>query len=248
VKRSERHHLKQDELVSGLGQATDWFQAHRNNIINGVLVLLGAGLLLGGIYMYRKGKSQEARGALASALEQYHGQVGPDAGGSGTTSANVPKFGTADEKYRAALQAFEKVATDFGSYDQGRQARYYAGLCQLQLGDLEAAEKSLSELRSGKRDLLYYLASKAAAAVATERGNYAAAAEIYRPLVEDEKSPLPKDHLLFELAKAEERAGNREQARRYYDRVLSEFPQSQLRGDALSRKELLDLEPAASGG
>jgi tetratricopeptide (TPR) repeat protein len=247
VKRSERHHLKQDELVSGLGQATSWFQAHRNNVVNGLLVVLGAGLLLGGIYVYRMRKSEEARAALAGALEQYHGQVGAETG-AGSTPANAPRFGTAEEKYRAALQAFEKVAADFGSYDQGRQARYYVGLCQLQLGDLEAAEKSLSELRSGKRDLLYYLASKATAAVATERGNHAAAADIYRPLVDDEKTPLPKDHLLFELAKAEERAGNRDQARQYYDRMLAEFPESQRRGDALSRKELLELEPAASGG
>ncbi len=244
MKRTERHHLKEDQLVSGIGQATHWFQDHRNNVVNAVLVALGAGLLLGGIYIYRERKSAEARTLLADALKQYHGDVGSDA----EAKPGVPTFATAEEKYRTALVSLEKVANDFGSYDSGRQARYYTGICQLELKDFEGAEGSLQGLRSGSRDLLYYLASKALATVATERGNHAAAAEIYRPMVEDSENPLPKDYLLFELAKAEERAGNLDQARQYYDRMVAEHPESQLRGDAMNRKELLELQSAASGG
>lgn len=244
MKRTERHHLKQDELVSGLGEATHWLQEHRNNIVNALLVALGAALLLGGIYVYRTRKSEEARALLTEALKQYHGEVGADASGSSTG----PRFATSEEKYRTALASLEKAANDFGSYDAGRQARYYVGLCQAALEDFEGAERSLQQLRSGKRDLLYYLASKALASVSTERGNHTAAAEIYRPLVEDVDNPLPKDYLLFELAKAEERAGNVEQARQYYDRMLAEHPASQLRGDAMNRKEILELETTASGG
>jgi tetratricopeptide (TPR) repeat protein len=244
VKRTERHHLKQDELVAGIGQATHWFEAHRQNVLNAVLVALGAGLLLGGIYIYRTRKAEEGHGLLVEALKQFHGEVGTE----GEPTPNVPRFPTAEEKYRAALASLEKVANDFGSYDAGRQARFYAGLCQAELDDYEGAERSLQELRSGERDLLYYVASKALASVETDRGNHAEAVAIYRPLVEDAQNPLPKDYLLFELARAEERAGNLEQARLIYDRVLAEHPESQLRGDALNRKELLDLESTASGG
>jgi tetratricopeptide (TPR) repeat protein len=244
VKRTERHHLKQDELVTGLGQATHWFEAHRQNVVNALLVALGAGLLLGGIYIYRKRQAEESRALLTEALKQFHGAVGTE----GEPTPNVPRFATSEEKYRTALASLEKVAADFGSYDAGRQARFYAGLCQAELGDYEAAEKTLQELRSSKRDLLYYVASRALASVATDRGNHAEAVAIYRPLVEDAQNPLPKDYLLFELAKAEERAGNVDQARQIYDRVLSEHPESQLRGDALTRKELLDLGTTASGG
>jgi tetratricopeptide (TPR) repeat protein len=244
VKRTERHHLKQDQLVAGIGQATHWFEEHRQNVVNAILVALGAGLLLGGIYIYRTRKVEEGRELLAEALKQFRGEVGTE----GDPTPNVPRFATAEEKYRTALASLEKVANDFGSYDAGRQARFYAGLSQAELDDFEAAEKSLQEVRTGERDLLYYLASKALASVATDRGNHAEAVAIYRPLVEDAQNPLPKDYLLFELAKAEERAGNLEQARQMYDRVLAEHPESQLRGDALSRKELLEIESTASGG
>jgi tetratricopeptide (TPR) repeat protein len=244
VKRTERHHLKQDELVSTIGTASHWFQQHRGNVVNAVLVALGAGLLLGGIYVYRQRKSEEGRALLAEALKQYHGEVGSDT----DTPSSGPRFATAEEKYRTALESLENVANEFGSYDSGRQARYYAGICQAELEDFEGAERSLQQLRSGTRDLLYYLASKALGSVATERGNHTAAAEIYRPLVEDAQNPLPKDYLLFELAKAEERAGNLEQARQYYDRMVAEHPESQLRGDAMNRSELLELDSTASGG
>jgi tetratricopeptide (TPR) repeat protein len=249
VKRTERHHLKQDELVHGLEQATDWFQQHRANVVNALLVALGAALLLGGIYVYRTRKAEEARALLTEALKQYHGEVG-QAGAEGGAASTGPRFASVEEKYRAALEALEKVASEFSSYEAGRQARYYSGLCQASLKDFEAAKRSLQELRSRDKDLLYYLASKALASVEAEQGNHSGAAEIYRPLVDDAANPLPKDYLLFELAKAEERAGNPEQARQYYDRMLAEHPESQLRGDALSRSELLELQSASasSGG
>ena len=244
MKRTERHHLKQDELVAGIGQATHWFEAHRQNVVNALLVALGAGLLLGGIYIYRTNKANEGRALLAEGMKQFQGEVGTE----GEPTPGVPRFATAEEKYRTALASLEKVASDFGSYQAGRQARFYAGLCQAELDDYEGASKTLQEIRSGKRDLLYYVASKALASVATDRGKHAEAVAIYRPLVEDAQNPLPKDYLLFELAKAEERAGNLAEARQIYDRVLAEHPESQLRGDALTRKELLDLESTASGG
>jgi tetratricopeptide (TPR) repeat protein len=246
VKRTERHHLKQDELVHSLEQASDWFQRHRTNVFNALLVALGAALLLGGIYVYRTRKAEEARALLTEALEQYHGEVGSAEGGASTG----PRFASVEERYRTSLEAFEKVASGFSSYDAGRQARYYAGLCQAGLKDFEAAKRSLQELRSRNKNLLYYLASKALASVETEQGNHSAAAEIYRPLVDDAANPLPRDYLLFELAKAEERAGNLEQARQYYDRMVAEHPESQLRGDAVTRSELLGLAStsATSGG
>ncbi|MGH9322007.1 MAG: hypothetical protein ACRD21_26885, partial [Vicinamibacteria bacterium] len=212
MKRTERHHLKQDELVTRLGHASQWTREHQKMLVNGILVLAGAALLLGGLYIYRARQAELARALLADALDRFHGIVGSEDAPEG---ADLPRFATAEEKYRTALESLEKVANEYSSYDAGRQARYYVGLCQGALKDFAAAETSLQSLRSSDRDLLYYLSSKALASMKTEQGDYAAAAEIYRPLVDDAENPLPKDYLLFELAKAEERAGNLEQARLY---------------------------------
>jgi tetratricopeptide (TPR) repeat protein len=250
VKRTERHHLKQDELVHTLETTADWYRANQRVVVNVALVVIGAGLLLGGLYVYRSRQAETARALLGQALEQFHGTVGA-AGNEGAASApDAPHFATDSDRYRAALERFQKIADEFSGYEPGRQARYYEGLCHEGLGDFEAAEKSLQVLRSGGHDLLFYLASKALAAVRVDRADYTGAADLFRSLVEDKDNPLPKDYLLFELAKAEERGGNLDEARRYYDLMVAEHPDSQLRGDAMTRSEALAFQSrsGANGG
>ena len=243
MKRAERHHLKQDEFVHWLDRAMAWCMDNQRNIINATLVVIGAGLLLGGLYIYRSRQAATADVLLTAALEQYHGVVVSGTGAS--PGNNVATFESADERYRTSLEAFEVVADGYSTYTAGRQARYYVGLCHTGLSELDAAEESLEAVRSGNRDLLYYLATRALATVKLERDDTAGAAELYRTLVEDTRTPLPKDYLLFELAKTEERAGNLQQAQQYYQRMLAEHPNSQLRGDAMTRSETLAL--AAEG-
>lgn len=244
MKRSERHHLKQDELVDWLERTTDWVLDNQKSLVNVALVVVGASLLLGGLYVYRARQANEAKILLANALDEFHGTVGSET----APQAGLPSFTTSEEKYRTALGSFEIVADGYGSFDEGRQARYYAGICHANLGDYEAARDALAEVRSGSRDLLYYLSSRALASVRAELGDYPGAAEIYGALIEDADNPLPKDQLLFELAKAEERAGNREQALQVYERMLAEHPDSQLRGDAITRKDALAYATGSGAG
>lgn len=239
MKRSERHHLKQDEFVHWLDKTIAWGMENQRNIVNATLVVVGAGLLLGGLYTYRSRQGATADALLTAALEQFHGAVVSGAGAA--LGPNVPTFESAEQRYRTSLEAFEVVADGYGTYGAARHARYYVGLCQSGLSELDAAEESLEAVRTGNRDLLYYLATRALASVKLESGDPAAAAELYRILVEDTQTPLPKDYLLFELAKTEERAGNLEQAQQYYERMLEEHPASQLRGDAMTRSETLAL-------
>lgn len=239
MKRSERHHLKQDEFVNWVDRSMNWGMENQQNIVNGVLVVVGAALLLGGLYIYRSRNEATAEALLASALEQYHGVVDSDAGAS--PPAGVPVFESDEARHRASLEAFDPIANEYGSYPAGRHARYYVGLCHLGLSNFEAAAEALEEVRSGNRDLLYYLATRALASVELQLGDAAAAAELYRNLVEDPDTPLPKDWLLFDLAKTEERAGNMVQAKQYYERLLAEHPNSQLRADAMTRSEMLAL-------
>ncbi|HSF15444.1 MAG TPA: tetratricopeptide repeat protein [Vicinamibacteria bacterium] len=239
MKRAERHHLKQDEFVQGIERTTDWVAENQRRIVNAVLVVLGVTLLLGGLYIYRSRRSAQAQARLTEALEIYHRDVRSSDGAA--PSGEAPTFANAEEKYRAALEAFEGVADEFSGYEAGRQARYYVGVCHAGLKDYERAEGALAGLGSGSRDLLYYLGTQALAAVKAEREDYAGAADILRSLLEDDASPLPKDYVLFELAKTEEKAGNLDQARLYYERMVSEHPDSQLRGDAMNRRDALEF-------
>lgn len=239
MKREHRHHLKQDEFVHWIDRTLIWGSENKRNIVNGSLVLVGAALLLGGLYIYRSRQSATADALLGAALDQYHGAV--VSAGDAPPAAGSPTFDSAEARFRASLEAFSAIAEGYGTYDAARHARYYVGLCHSGLSELDEAQEALESVRTGNRDLLYYLASQALASVKLRQDDAPGAAELYRSLVEDAATPLPRDVLLFDLAKTEERAGNIDQAKQYYQRMLTEHPDSQLRDDAMTRSEILAL-------
>jgi tetratricopeptide (TPR) repeat protein len=240
LKRAERHHLKQNELLDSLGRFVTWSSENRQSLVTGGVAVVIAAVVVGGIYVYQHDRSQSADTALSEALEVYHGVVrqdsiisSPDAG---------PTFNSNEERLRAALEALEKVSTEYGSIRQGREARYYMALSKAGLEELEDAQALLEDVVGKRGDLLYYLASQTLATVRAQRGDHAAAAELYRTLVDDPKGPLPKDQLLFNMAEQLERDGKLEEARQAYQRFLEEYPQSLLRREAEQRSEVLELK------
>jgi tetratricopeptide (TPR) repeat protein len=244
VKRSERHHLKQNDLLHWLEQFAGWAAENRSFLKIGGIAVLVAAVVVGGIYVYRHGRDQAAETALSEALEVYHGVVredsiisGPDAG---------PTFNSREERYVAALEALEDVEQKYTAIKQGREARFYMALSKAGLGELEQSEALLEDVVDKRGDLLYYLASQTLATVKADRGDHASAAELYRTLVDDAKGPLPKDQLLFRMAEQLEADGKLREARQIYTRFLEEYPTSSLRSQAQQKSELLEFRLKAS--
>ncbi len=238
MRRKHRHELKQNEFLVWLEYTVTWISENQRNLKIGAAVALAVGLILGGISYYQNSRGVEAQVLLNEAVDLFHARISD--GTSAVQAAEGPQFASAGERYAESLAAFQKVIEQYSSLDQGRQARYYAAICQSGLGNYEDAATDLEELTGGQRDFLYYLASKALAAAKDEQGDHAGAIEIYRLMIEDPNNPLPKDQLLFSLAQTNERAGNLEEARNNYKRVLEEYPESVLRGEVLQRDELVE--------
>lgn len=246
MKRAERHHLKQDELLTSLDHTAFWLGAHRKPLLIGGVAVLALGVAGFGGKLYLDSRDRKAEAAFAQALNIHHGHVGTSSDQAADGSDTHPRFSTAEERYLAALDAMEKVGRDFPRQKQGRQARYYVALCQWGLGRLEDAEHNLQEVTWGSRDLQYYLAAAALAGVKSQRDDQAGAIELLRNLVEDPKNPMPKDHFLLRLAEAREKAGQLEEASRDYERLLEEYPDSALRSEADSRRQQLSKDRSAS--
>ena len=240
MKRKERHHLKQNELLVRLERFVGWTTENRHSLTTGGIAVLVAAVVVGGIQYYRHVQDKAAGTALSEALEVYHGVVrqdsiisGPDAG---------PTFGSREERYVAALEALAEVEQEYAGIKQGREARYYMALSKAGLGELEEAETLLEDVVNKRGELLYYLASQTLATVKADRGDHAAAVELYRTLVDDAKGPLPKDQLLFRMGEQLEADGKLQEARQVYIRFLEEYPTSLLRNQAEQRSELLEFQ------
>jgi pentatricopeptide repeat protein len=239
MRRELKRQIKQDELRTGLQQATGWMRTHAREVqmtAGAIVVLLAAGLL---VQNFRARQDANAEAAFAKALEVYQAPVAGEAPAAAAPSGGTT-FATREEKYRKALAEFQGVEKS-ASGEVRQRARYYGALSQIELGDAAAAEKTLSELagRKDQDDLVPSLARLALAGLHRRNGQVDKAIEAYRRMLEDGSFLLPRDHVLHELAGTQEAANRTQDARASYERLFQEYPGSVYAGEARQRAEYL---------
>jgi tetratricopeptide (TPR) repeat protein len=241
LRRELKKQIKQDEFRTGLQKATEWMRAHSREVqmtALAALVLLGAALL---VQNFRGRQDAAAEAAFSRGMEVFHAPVASELPPGGERPAGT--YATAEEKYRKALSEFEGVAK--GASGEVRQrARYYAALAQIELGDRATAEKTLAELagRKDDDDLVPSLARLALADLHRRNGQAAKAIDLYRQMLDDTSFLLPRDHVLIELAAAQEEADRPQDAHASYERLVQEYPGSVYAGEARQRADY--LQPA----
>jgi tetratricopeptide (TPR) repeat protein len=245
LKRSLRKQIKQDELVSGWEQVEGWTRVHQNELRASAIAVALLIVGLGALWLFRSQRHKASQDAFDQALTGFQAPIAAEIQAQG---ANPAGASSREEKYRKALAGFDGVAERYGSLDAGIKARYYAALCRIELGELEAAEKGLREVvarDSGGKDIVAASARLALAGLLRRKGAAAEAVSEYEKALGSPASPLPEDHLLFALAGALEEAGRSGEASAAYRRVVNEHPDSRYAQDARARADY--LKPAAKG-
>ena len=243
MKRELKRQIKQDEFVSWVGRAMAFVGAHAREarIVLVVVLLLGIGAA--GFSYLQERRNREAQQAMSAALETFQAPLEAELP-EGFERPRGPVFASSREKYEKAAAGFDGVARRYASLPVGRRARYFAAVSRAEMGDLEAAEKALSEIASsgGSDSLVPALARLALADVKRRAGKVDEAVDAYRQLAEDRALPLPRDHALMGLATTLEDARRSAEARAAYRRLTEEFPSSVYAAEARRRTEY--LEPA----
>jgi len=249
MKRELKRQIKQDELVTTVQEASRWTSAHGREVKVTVAVLAAVVVASLAFASYRGHRRGQAERAFSVALDTFHSPVSSDLP-EGFEAPPGPVFATAAEKYRKAAAQFDEVASGYGSSDTGRRARYYAALSRLELGEYDAAEKSLGEI-AARRDgdgLDASLARLALADLRRRRGQADKAVEEYRRLSDDTSFVLPRDHVLLELARTLEEAKRPAEAGAAYRRLVEEFPSSVYAAEARRRADYLKGDAAPAQG
>ena len=247
MKKELKRQIKQDELVSGFQQASQWTAAHGPEVKVTFVVVAIVALAAFGLTNYLGHRRSEAERAFSAALDTFHAPVTAELP-EGSEPPPGPVFASATEKSRKAAAEFDEVARTYGTLDTGRRAAYYAALARIELGEYDAAEKSLAEL-AGRRDdpLQSSLARLSLADVYRRRGQLDKAIEDYRRLVDDSSFVLPRDHALLELASTLEDAKRPAEAGAAYRRIVEEFPGSVYAAEARRRADHLGTAAPAQG-
>lgn len=201
MKRTERHHLKEDEMAHGVHWLVAFYQKYTREVFIVAGAVLLAVVVFGALLLvrsYARNAQSRAIGevtSLASDLEQKPGLVAEldklAAGGRGARLANL------------------------------ELARFYA-----EKSDWAKADSYLARLSSGPQDLLYYQAQDLKGQVAMGRKDFDGAIAIYKKIVDAKPRTYPIDAALYRLAQSQELKGDIAAAVEIYKKLQTEYPQS----------------------
>jgi tetratricopeptide (TPR) repeat protein len=247
MKRTERHHLKENELAVSLRHAQATAQRYRRQITWGTLaalVIVAAGV---GYTVWRGRVNGQSREQLAAALAIAQAPVTPPAPPGVSTPPPQPgTYSSERAKLEAALPKFTEVAERFPSTAAGIAASYHAASIQAALGRPAEALQRYREVQDrDSRGLYGRMARLGEADAHLLARQYDEAIAIYKELADRNDEGLPLDGVLVQLGRAYAGAGKSTEARQTFTRIVDQFPESPFLAEA--RRELDRLDERATG-
>jgi TolA-binding protein len=247
MKRKERHHLKENELVHTIAAVKEFLEARKRQIRMGVAGLLVVALGVAVVAVVRQ--RMESRGAqlFAEAMVALNARVVP-AGAGSRGEDNLPAaaqlqatgtFATEAAKLNVALPKLKAAADAYPDSNAGIQARYYLAGALAALGRHDEAIKEFEDVaRRAGADSLYGRMSRLGKADAqAHAGQVDAAIAVWTELVSAGGDEIPVDAILMELGRAYVRKGNTEEARKTFTQLVDQHPDSAYASEARSALE-----------
>jgi len=241
MKRSERHHLKENELAQSVARAREVLETKRRPIVGSVVAVVVIAAAVGGFALWRQQTNARASGMLAEAMVVSDAQVvapAPAADPKTPPPAPPPNtYPTEKAKHEAALSKFTAVADKYPRTRAGIAARYHEATTLAALGRHAEAERQYQQVVERDGNGIYgRMARLGLAEVRLKAKRYDEAITIYKELSGSGTKDLPADAILIRLASAYAAAGRQADARQTLNRIINEFPTSPYTTDA--RQEL----------
>jgi tetratricopeptide (TPR) repeat protein len=239
----------QQKVGDRLEQMGSRFEGQGRNILYAVAALAVVGLLIGIFYLWNSRSNAAGQLALGRAIETSQAIVSPSPQPAGSTAKS---FKTERERSEAAIAEFQAVAEKYGGA-VGEKARYFIAVNRLKIdrpaGIEELRALSSSDSPAGK------LSKFALAQALADDGKFDEAIPMFQALAEMDDPIIAKDTIKFDLAKAYEKQGNKQQAADLYfeiakaaseakDQDGNAVTMTQTASDAKEKNDELDPERA----
>lgn len=239
MKRTERHHLKENELQRFAKQARETMDSRRREVMAAAIVIGVIAVAAIGYFAWRQQVEGRAHALLAEALAVEEARVGPPAA-PGTVSPGL-SFPTERERAQAAVAKFKLAADSHPTTNAGIFARYKEAATDMTLGVPAQAITAYQDVITHDAKGVYGQMSRLGLAEAQARaGQYDQAINAFKELSQQKDGPLPIDAILMQLGRTYLEAGKKTEAQQTFNRVVEEFPESPFNADA--KKELESLK------
>jgi TolA-binding protein len=239
MKRTERHHLKENEVAEWMLQLREQIEANRQVLTYIGLGIVVVALAVFGTLAWRSMTAGRANAMLAEAMTMAESPV--TAPQANAASGNLPvqpagTYPTEKLKLEAALPKFVAVADAYPGSPAGLLARYQAGSILVALGRIDEGIKAYRIVAEQGTGVVQAMAKLGIADANLAAGKYDEAIKDLKAMSAAPGEDVPADGVLMQLARAYVMAGNAAEAKKSFQRVVDEFPQSAYASEA--RKEL----------
>jgi TolA-binding protein len=236
MKRKERHHLKENELATTLIAAREALET-RSKQITATIVAVVVVIALAGVFMWWRGQNDaRAQALLADAMVTLNAQVVPPTS-TPTQPGEVPAaatmgaagtYATESAKLTAALPKLKTAAETYPDTEPAITARYHYGAALAALGRHQEALQAFDDVirRAGNGSVYGRMARLGKADTQMQAGQTDAAIATWKELAASSDENLPKDAILMELGRAYAAKGQQDEARKTFNQIVDEHPNS----------------------
>jgi TolA-binding protein len=228
MKRTERHHLKENEFAEWLLGAKSWYEANSRTIgYVGLAALLALAAVMGTM-AYRQWSAGKASSALAEALVIAEAPVLPPAPGeAGKPPVQRPgTYPTDRARLEAALPKLMAVADAYPGSDAGIMARYRAAAALVAVGRIQEGIQRYKEVVEKGKGAYQVMARLGIGEAHLMAGQFDQAIASFKEVESLKSEDAPADGVLMQLGRAYQLAGKADDAKKTFKRVVDEFPQS----------------------
>jgi TolA-binding protein len=250
MKRQERHHLKENELIHSIEAARDFMDTRKREIgiaITAVLVIVA---VAAGVMIYRQRTQSRGVELLAEAMVALNARVVP-AGAQAGSGEDIPasaslgatgSFSTEAAKLNAALPKLQAAADAYPDSTAGITARYHLAGALAGLGRHDEAIAQFDDVirRAGREQIYGRMARLGKADTQARGGQVDAAITTWKEMAASTTGEFPVDAILMELARAYAQKGETEEARKTFSQLIDQHPESPYTAEA--RAELENLK------
>lgn len=224
----------QDETLIDLSQAkvtAEHFLEKNQKLVIGILG--GVILVVGGYFFYKYMIIEPRQKEAVEQMFQAQIQFEKD---SFDLALNNPGGG---------YGGFLEIIDQYGGTEAANSAQYYAGICYLNLGNIEEAIHYLEDFAPGD-DLMASMKQGALGDAYAEQNDMDKALDYYQKAASTESNDLITPYYLMKLGQLSELQGKTDEARKAFERIRDEYPNSEEGTEV--EKYLIRLDAATGKG
>ncbi|HUD71365.1 MAG TPA: tetratricopeptide repeat protein [Dongiaceae bacterium] len=231
--KEERHQIKRDDLATLLHGTAEWLGGHNRLALAAGAAVVAVALLVGAGTTWWRGRQATTSRLLGNLIETANASVTATLEDLSQNRGGQPTFTSTEERDRKVIELADALEKRAGTAGAGGAATLYRAIAQAGLGQTDDAARGLDDLiRRDPNGLYGAMARLRLAGLREAQGKPTDALPLYQAIADAHGGLVPPEEGLLGMARCQEALGHADEAGKIYQRLVSDYPDSEYAGEA----------------